>query len=35
VAAGIVVGFGIQGYALAMEGLAQKSWSVSVLIKHQ
>ncbi len=25
VAAGIVVGFGIQGYALAMEGLAQKN----------
>jgi 3-dehydroquinate dehydratase len=27
VAAGIVVGFGIQGYVLAMEGLAQKNWS--------
>jgi 3-dehydroquinate dehydratase len=26
VAAGIVVGFGIQGYVLAMEGLAQKNW---------
>jgi 3-dehydroquinate dehydratase len=25
VAAGIVVGFGIQGYVLAMEGLAQKN----------
>jgi 3-dehydroquinate dehydratase-2 len=25
VAAGIVVGFGVQGYVLAIEGLAQKS----------
>jgi 3-dehydroquinate dehydratase len=34
VAAGIVVGFGIQGYVLAMEGLAQKNWSGASLTRY-